>query len=309
MQDTVSGALVFDFYIRHEWWFAAAQLALAMFGMGATLRLDDFIAVFRQPKAFLIGFVIQVVGIPLVALATNAVLQPSPGIAFGLILVAAMPGGAMSNVVTYFARSNVPLSIALTAVVTLSCMVTTPVVLRLLASDFVPADFAMPIGTIALDIAVCLLLPLAFGMMAGAPLPHRTRGLVARWCIRASLAVVLCIAIGSAGAGRLGGNALAIGGLLTIMAFAFAVQQAGTLPAWALGLRRADVGSIAIETSIRNTNLALLLKASLFPALPGGADPMADGVLVTALLFGAFAAPLTIPLVLVHRWLAKRTPA
>ena len=138
--------------IRHEWWFAATQLALAMFGMGATLRLDDFVAVFREPKAFIVGFVIQVVGIPLVALATNAVLQPSPGIAFGLILVAAMPGGAMSNAVTYFARSNVPLSIALTAVVTLSCMLTTPIVLRLLASEFVPLDFSMPVGAIALDI-------------------------------------------------------------------------------------------------------------------------------------------------------------
>lgn len=296
---------MFDLYIRHEWWFAAAQLSLAMFGMGATLRLDDFLAVFRQPRAFVIGFVIQVVGIPLTALAINLVLAPPPGVAFGLILVAAMPGGAMSNVITYFARSNVPLSIALTAAVTLSCMVTTPIVLRLLAADFVPAEFAMPIGAIALDIAVCLLVPLALGMVAGAPLRHHAREVLARWCIRASLGVVVCIAIGSAGAGRLGGDALAAGSLLAILAFAFAAQQAGTLPAWALGLPRADVGSIAIETSIRNTNLALLLKASLFPAAAGIADPMADGVLVTALLFGALAAPLTIPLVLVHRWLAK----
>jgi BASS family bile acid:Na+ symporter len=296
---------VFDFYLRHEWWFAAVQLALAMFGMGATLRLDDFIAVFRQPKAFIAGFVIQVIGIPLLALAFNAAAAPPAGVAFGLILVAAMPGGAMSNVVTYFARSNVPLSIALTAVVTLTCMVTTPAVLRLLAGDLVRDDFAMPIGAIAFDIAVCLLVPLALGMMAGAPLRHHTRELVARWCIRGSLAVVLCIAIGSAGAGRLGGDALAGGNLLLIVLFAITVQQAGTLPAWALGLSRPDVGSIAIETSIRNTNLALLLKASLFPVAPGVADPMADGVLVTALLFGAFAAPLTIPLVLVHRWLAR----
>jgi bile acid:Na+ symporter, BASS family len=296
---------MFELYIRHEWWFAAAQLSLAMFGMGATLRLDDFLAVFRQPRAFVIGFVIQVVGIPLTALAINLALAPPPGVAFGLILVAAMPGGAMSNVITYFARSNVPLSIALTAAVTLSCMVTTPIVLRLLAADFVPADFAMPIGAIALDIAVCLLVPLALGMIAGAPLRHHARELIARWCIRASLTVVVCIAIGSAGAGRLGGDALAAGPLLTILAFAFAAQQVGTLPAWALGLPRPDVGSIAIETSIRNTNLALLLKASLFPAAAGIADPMADGVLVTALLFGALAAPLTIPLVFVHRWLAK----
>lgn len=300
---------MFDFYLRHEWWFAAVQLALAMFGMGATLRLDDFVGVFRQPRAFIAGFVIQVVGIPLLALAFTALLAPPPGVAFGLILVAAMPGGAMSNVVTYFARSNVPLSIALTAVVTLTCMVSTPAVLRLLGGELVRDDFAMPIGAIAFDIAFCLLLPLALGMMAGAPLRHHTRELVARWCIHASLTVVLCIAIGSAGAGRLGGDALAGSTLLTIMLFAIAVQQAGTLPAWGLGLARPDVGAIAVETAIRNTNLALLLKASLFPVTPGVADPMADGVLVTALLYGAFAAPLTIPLVLVHRWLARKRSA
>ncbi|MDX2166047.1 MAG: bile acid:sodium symporter family protein [Deltaproteobacteria bacterium] len=297
---------MFDLYIRHEWWFAAVQLALAMFGMGATLRLDDFVAVFRQPKAFVVGFVIQVVGIPLLAMAFTAALAPPPGLGFGLILVAAMPGGAMSNVVTWFARSNVPLSIALTAMVTLTCMVTTPIVLRLLADDLVRADFVMPIGAIAFDIAACLLVPLGLGMIAGAPLPHHRRELIARWCIRASLAVVLLIAIGSAGAGRLGGDALAGSSLLIILLFAVAVQQAGTLPSWALGLSRADAGSIAIEAAIRNTNLALLLKASLFPAAPGVADPMADGVLITALLYGAMAAPLTIPLVLVHRWLARK---
>jgi len=297
---------MFDFYIRHEWWFAATQLSLAMFGMGATLRLADFAGVFRRPKGFLIGLLVQVVGVPLIALGFNLALRPPPGVAFGLVLIAAMPGGAMSNVLTYFAKSNVPLSIALTAVVTLGCLVTTPVVLRLLAGALVPPEFVMPVAAIALDIAVCLLIPLALGMAAGAPLRHLTREVIARWCINASLAVVVCIAIGSAGAGRLSGDAVTASALLVILVFAFAVQQAGTLPGWALGLARPDVGAIAIETAVRNTNLALLLKASLFPATPGVLDPMGDSVLVTALLFGACAAPLTIPLVLVHRWLARR---
>jgi BASS family bile acid:Na+ symporter len=297
---------MFDAYLRYEWWFAAAQLSLAMFGMGATLRADDFIAVFKQPRAFSVGFVVQVVGIPLIALALNAALALPPGIAFGIILVAAMPGGAMSNVVTYFAKSNVPLSIALTAVVTLTCMVTTPLVLRLLGGDLVPDDFVMPVGAIAFDIAVCLLVPLTLGMMAGAPLANATRGLIARWCIRASLAVVLLITIGSAGAGRLDAGAYGGGAVLAVLLFAFLVQQAGTLPGLLFGLARADIGAISIETAIRNTNLALLLKASLFPAVAGVADPLADAVLFTALLFAGLAAPLTIPVIVVHRRLARR---
>jgi len=294
------------FYLRHEWWFAAVQLALAMFGMGATLRFDDFVGVFRSPRAFVIGFVGQVVCIPLLALVLNAVLAPAPGIAFGLLLVAAMPGGAMSNVVTYFAKGNVALSIALTAVVTLACTVTTPAVLRLLGAELMRADFHMPIGAIAFDIAACLLVPLVVGMAVGARLPHALRGALASWCVRSSMVVVILIALGSAGAGRLNVGLHGSGAVLAIACLAVVIQLAGSLPGWLLGLRRADVAAVTIETTIRNTNLALLLKASLFPALPGVADPIADGVLFTALCYGAASGPLIIPFVLAHRWSARR---
>ncbi len=56
--------------------------------------------------------------------------------------------------------------------------------LRLLAGDLVPPEFVMPVGARALDIAVCLLIPLSLRMAAGAPLPTATHGLTARWCIR-----------------------------------------------------------------------------------------------------------------------------
>jgi BASS family bile acid:Na+ symporter len=300
---------MFEFYLRHEWWFAATQLALAMLGMGATLGADDFIGVFRQPRAFLTGAALQVVGIPLLALAVVTALGPAPGIAFGLVLVAAVPGGSMSNVVTWFAKGNVALSIALTGVITLTCMATTPLVLRLLAGELVPRDFVMPVGAIATDIALCLLGPLALGMVAGVALGSAARrGAFARWCIRLSLMVVVAIALGSAGAGRLEVGAHSVGPLVAILVLAVLAQQAGTVAGWLFGLPRADVAAISIETSIRNTNLALLLKASLFPVTPGVADPMGDGVLFTALFYGGVAAPLSIPLVLAHRWVAGRAP-
>ena len=298
---------MFDLYLRHEWWFAATQLALAMLGMGATLSADDFVGVFRQPRAFTVGALVQVLGIPLIALAVNSALAPAAGIAFGLVLVAAMPGGAMSNVLTWFARGNVPLSIALTAVITLTSMVTAPLVLRLLAGDLVPPDFAMPVAAMAADTVICLLLPLLLGMMVAVPLgTTERRGAFARWCIRGSLAVVVLIAIGSAGAGRLTLDSNSGAAMLAIAAFALLTQQAGTIAGWLAGLPRTDLAAIAIETNIRNTNLALLLKASLFPAVPGVADPLGDGVLFASLMYGAAAAPLAIPLILVHRRLARR---
>lgn len=293
---------MFELYVRHEWWFAATQLALAMLGMGATLGADDFIGVFRQPRAFLVGALVQVAGTPLLALALTAVLPVPPGIAFGLLVVSAMPGGAMSNVATYFARGSVALSIALTAVITLTCIATTPVVLRLLAADFVPAAFVMPVGAIALDIAICLLLPLLLGMAVGAVLGSTARrGAMARWCIRLSLAVVVCIAIGSAGAGRLEIGAHSVRPLAAIVGLVVAFQIAGTVPGWLLGFSRGEIAALAIESTIRNTNLALLLKVSLFPVTAGVPNPLADGILFVALLYGGLAAPLVIPLIVVHR--------
>lgn len=296
---------MFDFYVRHEYWFAAVQLSLAMLGMGATLRVQDFVAVFRAPRAFALGAVVQVVGVPLAVVAINALVAPPPGVAFGLILVAAMPGGAMSNVATYFAKGNVALSIALTAVITLGCLVTTPAVLELLAADLMRAEFRMPVSVIAFDIGLCLLVPLTLGMMAGAARPAG-RAVFARWCIRASLTVVLCIAIGSAGSGRLDPSAVGPPAFYGIALLILATQLSGTLPGWLAGLPRADLAAMAIETTIRNTNLAILLKASIFPAVLGVADPTADSVLFIALLYAGLAVPASIPLILVHRWLARR---
>jgi BASS family bile acid:Na+ symporter len=171
----------------------------------------------------------------------------------------------------------------------------------------VPGDFAMPVAAIAADIAVCLLVPLVLGMALGAALGSvERRGAVARWCIRLSLAVIVGIAVGSAGAGRLDLGADSGPSLLALLVFAALAQQAGTLAGWLVGLPRPDLAALAIETGIRNTNLALLLKATLFPAAPGIADPMGDGVLFAVLLYGGIAAPLSIPLVVAHRWRAAR---
>ncbi|MGH7786922.1 MAG: bile acid:sodium symporter family protein [Candidatus Binatia bacterium] len=297
---------MFEFYLRHEYWFAATQLGLAMLGMGATLRLQDFVAVFTAPRAFAIAAVVQVIGVPLAVVAINALVAPPPGVAFGLILVAAMPGGAMSNVATYFAKGNVALSIALTAVITLGCLVTTPAVLRLLAADLMRGDFRMPVAVIAFDIGACLLAPLTAGMMIGAARPA-ARAVFARWCIRASLVVVLGIAIGSAGAGRLDPSAVGPPAFYGIALLILANQLSGTVPGWLAGVGRADLAAAAIETTIRNTNLAILLKASIFPAVLGVPDPMADSVLFIALLYAGLAIPAIIPLIIVHRRLAARS--
>jgi BASS family bile acid:Na+ symporter len=287
---------VFDAYLAYEYHFAAVQLALAMLGMGATLGVQDFLDVFREPRAFALGMVAQLVAVPLVALAFFAVLPLDPGLAVGIALVAAVPGGSLSNVVTHLARGNTPLSISLTAACTLASLVTTPWLLAVLAPPGLAASVAMPVGRIAFEIAACLLVPLAAGMIIGAAFPRR-RGSFSRWCIGTSLAVIGAMIVGAAGAGRIDAQAYGWIGPGLIVAFAAAAQVAARLLSRASGLGPRDEVAVGIEVTIRNTNLGLLVKASVLPAAAGVTDPVADGALFVVLLYGGAALLVALPLI------------
>ena len=113
-----------EFYIEYEYWFAAVQLALAMFGMGATLTGSDFNDVIRKPKSVILGTLVQLAFVPLLAYFFISVFGLVGGLAVGLALVAATPGGTTSNIFTFMARGNSPLSISITGITTLGCLIT-----------------------------------------------------------------------------------------------------------------------------------------------------------------------------------------
>src|SRR5579884_2507765 len=106
---------MFPWYPEYEYPLARLQLVLFMLGMGLTLSVTDFLAVLRRPRSFCAGFTGQVLVLPWLAVAVNALGRLEGGLAVGLILVAAMPGGSLSKLFTYLGRGNVPLSISLSA--------------------------------------------------------------------------------------------------------------------------------------------------------------------------------------------------
>lgn len=291
--------MVGELYVEYEYWFAAVQLSLAMLGMGATLRLPDFGEVLREPRGVVVGLFTQLVCVPLIALGTTQLLPLHPGIAVGLVLVAAVPGGTISNVLTFLARGNTPLSISLTAVSTVACLVTTPVVIELLAGRHVPEGFAMPVARVSREILFTLLGPLALGMLLGAR-RERWRGPVSRWGIRGSLFVIGLMVLGGAAAGRIEPLAYGWTAPLAVLALSALGLNAGMLLCRAAGLPRGDRVAVGIEAGVRNTNLALLIKASVFPA-SSGPDPIGDGAFFVALLYGAVALPVAVGPILVHR--------
>lgn len=291
---------MFDFYLRNEFVFAALQLAFAMLGMGAKLSVRDFLEVFREPRSFVVGMLVQLLTVPLIAVLVGRTLDLTPGVTTGLVLVAAVPGGTMSNLITYLARGNIALSIALTAVTTVACLITTPLILELLAARSLPADFAMPTERIAFDIALCLLAPLAFGMLIHARLPE-IRDAVSTRSIQLSLFIIVLMIVGASGAGRVDPMQQGLSAILGLVALALTAQLVALAVTAACGMSRRDNAAVAIEVTVRNSNLALMLKAALFPAVPGVADPFGDGVLYIALMYGGLALPIVTPLVVFNR--------
>ena len=107
---------------------APIALAIIMFGLGLGLETKDFYRVFRFPKDFLIGFICQVVLLPIIAFILINLISMPPEIALGVMIIAAAPGGVTSNILTKFADGDVALSVSLTAIVSLLSILIVPFV-------------------------------------------------------------------------------------------------------------------------------------------------------------------------------------
>ena len=192
---------MFESYPDWEYTCAACQLIAFMLAMGAKLVPGQFLHVLRQPRSFLVALAGHLLIIPLVAVAVNHVAGLDTGLAVGLILVAAMPGGTLAKIFTYFGHGNVPLSIALSGVLTLLTLATVPVMLRLLTREM-PENIDLPVPKIIAEVALYLLLPLAMSMILCGRYPSFKKPL-ATWGVRIGLLVVVLMIAGSLGSGRI----------------------------------------------------------------------------------------------------------
>ena len=278
-----------------ETYLIPAQLVLAMLGMGATLGVRDFVDVARDPRGLALGLALQLVFVPLVAFGFIEVLDLSPGWAVGLCLVAVVPGGAFSNLLTFLGRGNVPLSISVTVASTVGCIATVPLLLRVLAASYLPADFQFPIERIVIEIFSYLLVPLALGMVLYRFLERRALA-VSTWSIRGSIGLLIIITISALQSGRM--QILEYGALPPLRMVAFGVLLAVLTPQISRALRRCDEDTVALtcEVAVRNIGIALLLVRFYFPG-----QEAQGHVLYTCLFYAGMAGFLAIPIVLRHR--------
>jgi BASS family bile acid:Na+ symporter len=295
---------MFSWYPEYEYLLARTQLVLLTLGMGMTLSLCDFVEIVRRPRSFVSGLVGQLLVVPLVAVLINTIGDFEPGIAIGLILVAAMPGGAMSKFFAFLGRGNMALSISLTGVTTLLTLLTVPLMLQLLAARYIPDNFVMPVADIMIDVALCLFLPLLAGLVIARLWPPQHR-LLSKICVRIGLIVVIIMVVSSLGSGRIHPGQYGLRVPIAIILFALIGQQLNMLPFYLLHWPRRDRMAVGIEITMRNMNLALLIKANLFHAT----GDLGDAVLFVILFYAGAAMGIGLPLAFNHRRLARREMA
>ena len=141
-------------------------LAIIMFSLGLGLTINDFLRVIKYPKNFFVGFICQVILLPIIAFILINLITLTPEIALGVMIIAAAPGGVTSNVLTKFANGDVALSISLTAIVSLISIATVPFIV-FYSANFLEIEILKEIAmnSIAIKMLFVVTAPVLLGMI------------------------------------------------------------------------------------------------------------------------------------------------
>ena len=237
-------------------------LGIIMFGMGLTLSPADFKILGEHPKAVFIGVAAQFIIMPLSAYALAVGFNLPPEIAVGVILVGSCPGGTASNVMTYLARGNVALSVAVTSVSTLLAPVLTPAIFYLLANQWLDISAA----DMFVSIVKIVLLPIILGVVAHTVFKKQTEAAVGVLPLVSVVAIVLIIgAVVGASKPKILESGLLIVGV--VMLHNAAGYLLGFFTAKLFKLPYDVQKTLSIEVGMQNSGLGAALAAAYFTPL------------------------------------------
>ncbi len=173
----------------------AGSLFIIMMGMGLSLTIDDFKRVLKFPLAVFVGFLNQIILLPIIAYVLVGIFKVDYTIAMGLMIMSACPGGPTSNLVTNLAKGDVALSVTLTAVNSLVTIVTIPLIVNFALENFANSNetISAPVGQIAGSLFVIIAIPLAIGMAIKSKKPELAEKLDKPVRIFSTLILVLII--------------------------------------------------------------------------------------------------------------------
>ena len=237
-------------------------LMIVMFGMGLTLKLEDFKLIFTRPKDIIIGCLAQFTIMPTLAFLLGKLFGLDAALLAGVILVGTCPGGTSSNVITYLSKGDVALSVGMTSVNTLLAPILTPAITYLLLRTTVAVD-AM---AMFISIVQVVIVPIVLGFIINKFLAEKTEKLVT---ILPSVSVIAICLIVAAVVSHNSEKIFSTGLIVFIVvilhnllgyAFAFGVGKL-------LHMGVPKTKALSIEVGMQNSGLATSLATTAFPDL------------------------------------------
>lgn len=246
----------------------APMLGVVMFGMGLTLKPNDFRPVLMRPKDIIVGELAQFVVMPGLGWLICHVLDLPKDLALGVILVGCCPGGTASNVICYLAKGDVALSVAMTAVSTLLAPLVTPALVMLLAGKSIDVD----VVGMFMSIVQVVILPIVLGFLVSHYFSRLTQKVVPILPMVSTLAIAFIIGI------VVSLNAKSIMACSMIVAVAVILHNLlglllGYFAGKAMGLKSDKRTAISIEVGMQNSGLATSLAGTHFAMYPMAAVP------------------------------------
>ena len=277
-----------------------AGLMLIMFSLGIGLTLADFRRVFAYPRAFMVGVLCHFLLLPLVAFLAMKAFGFTGAMAVGFMILAACPTGTTSNVLTLYARGDVALALSFTAFAGVASIVTVPFIVGFALEHFMGAgrrvDF--PVGPAMAQIFVILGLPVMLGMLVRARAPRladrvqKPLGTVALvvFVLIVAAAIAKHFALFRAHTASL---APTLGLILVVMlALGYGLSRAA-------GVDRRQAVTVALESSIQNVTLALVIASTLLKD---------DVMMLPATIYGVLMYFLAAAFIVIARRLTASTP-
>ncbi len=250
-----------------------AAIGLMMLGVALELKFDDFKRIIKSPKAPLIGLAAQFLLLPALTFLLVLIIKPHPSIALGMMLVAACPGGNLSNIITYLSNGNSALSISMTAASTIAAIFMTPFNISFWGrmnpetADILKQVSLSP-GDVFITVFLILGIPLIIGMSIGHFLPAFVKKIKKPFKIFSLLFLIIIVC------GALAANWQHFLNTIGMIMFAVLIHNvlALNIGYWSgkiSKLDERDCRAVCIEVGIQNSALGLVLVFNFFDGLGG----------------------------------------
>nr|WP_282562485.1 bile acid:sodium symporter family protein [Marinobacter panjinensis] len=257
-----------------------------MIGIGMTLSIRDFRQVAVYPKGMIVGTVAQILLMPLIAFALASILDLSPAIAVGLVIIAACPGGTTSNLFVLLARGNIALSIVLTVTASLITIITLPILTNYALQLYAGTEesITLPVGRTVGMLVGIVLFPVAVGMVFRTRAPELSRRAESAVSVFGGVVLALLV-VGLIWSVRDQiWDLLRQAGPATLL-LNLAGIFVGLLAGRATGLSQRESIAVAVELGIKNSTIALLVTLTLLESSAMSIPAAVYGVLMFPLGF------------------------